>query len=82
MQLGFELAAIAILMGINAFLAASEISLVSVNKMRMRSLADEGNASAVRVLALIETWLGWLEMGDFSSNPLGNQPAPSLRLVT
>ncbi|MGD9711740.1 MAG: hemolysin family protein [Thermomicrobiales bacterium] len=55
MQLGFELFAIAVLLGINAFLAASEISLVSVNKMRMRSLAEEGNPSAVRVLSLIET---------------------------
>lgn len=55
MQLGFELIAIAVLMGINAFLAASEISLVSVNKVRMRGLAEDGNASAARVLELTET---------------------------
>ena len=41
--------------GINAFLAASEISLVSVSRTRMRSLAEDGNRAARRVLHLVET---------------------------
>ncbi len=55
MRLVIELVAIAILLGINAFLAASEISLVSASKARMRALTDEGNSRARRVLGLIES---------------------------
>lgn len=33
------------------------------------------------VLALIETWLGWLESGGFTRNPLCAQPAPQLGLI-
>jgi putative hemolysin len=55
MRLALELIAIAILLGINAFLAASEISLVSASKPRMRALAEDGNRAARRVLALVET---------------------------
>ena len=33
------------------------------------------------VLGLIETWLGWLEAGEFQSNPLRQQLAPRLKLV-
>jgi putative hemolysin len=54
MRLAIELIAIAVLLGINAFLAASEISLVSASKPRMRSLADDGNEKARRVLDLID----------------------------
>lgn len=60
MHIATELIAIAVLLGINAFLAASEISLVSASKPRMRALADEGNASAKRVLNLVETPAGFL----------------------
>jgi predicted metal-dependent hydrolase len=34
-----------------------------------------------RVLALIETWLAWLEQGRFARNPLREQPAPVLGLM-
>jgi predicted metal-dependent hydrolase len=33
------------------------------------------------VLALIETWLAWLEAGAFARNPLREQPAPVLTLL-
>ncbi len=33
------------------------------------------------VLALIETWLGWLEAGEFMRNPLREQAAPVLNLI-
>jgi putative hemolysin len=55
MRLLIEILAVAILLGINAFLAASEIALVSASKPRMRALAEEGSAAARRVLALVET---------------------------
>jgi len=32
------------------------------------------------VQALIETWLAWLEVADFTSNPLRSQVAPALHL--
>lgn len=34
------------------------------------------------VLALIETWLAWLEAGEFTRNPLREQPAPTLNLIS
>src|SRR5680860_654868 len=55
MRLAIEILAIAVLLGINAFLAASEIALVSASKARMRALAEDGNAAARRVAVLIET---------------------------
>jgi putative hemolysin len=55
MRLAVELIAIAVLLGINAFLAASETSLISVSKARMRGLAEDGNRAARCVLGLIET---------------------------
>ena len=33
------------------------------------------------VLSLIETWLRWLEAGEFNANPLRHQAAPILELV-
>ncbi len=58
--LSFELAAIVLLLGLNAFLAASEISIVSSRKARMQNLADEGNGAATRVLRLTENPSGFL----------------------
>lgn len=34
-----------------------------------------------KVLALIETWLAWLESENFTRNPLHEQPAPVLALM-
>jgi len=51
----FELVAIVLLVGLNAFLAASEISIVSARRARLQMLADEGNVAASRVLHLKET---------------------------
>lgn len=54
-RLMIELLAIVVLLGINAFLAASELALVSVSKPRLRALAEDGNSSAKRALDLAET---------------------------
>lgn len=45
---------IMVLTAINAFFAASEIAFVSVNQSKMRSLAEDGNKKAQRVLNLLE----------------------------
>jgi putative hemolysin len=52
--LSFELVAIVVLLGVNAFLAASETSIVSARRARLQMLADEGNGAAGRVLHLKE----------------------------
>src|SRR5215213_4331968 len=60
MQLAFELAVIVVLLALNAFLAASEISIVSSRKPRLRAMIADGNRSAKRVLALAESPSGFL----------------------
>lgn len=60
MRLAIELAVIVVLVAINAFLAASEISIVSARKPRLRALADDGNRAAANVLALAESPGGFL----------------------
>jgi len=54
-RLALELFVVVLLLGVNAFLAASELALVSASRPRLRSLAEEGNAAAKRALALAET---------------------------
>jgi putative hemolysin len=54
-RLFLELFVVVLLLGINAFLAASELSLVSASKPRLRSMAEEGNGNAKRALDLAET---------------------------
>jgi magnesium and cobalt exporter, CNNM family len=55
-----EIAIISVLLALNAFLAASEIAIVSSRKARLRALADGGNRAARRVLALVESPGGFL----------------------
>lgn len=56
----FEVVIIILLLGLNAFLAASEISIVSARKPRMQALVDSGDRRAVHVLDLIENPSGFL----------------------
>lgn len=55
-----EITIILLLLAVNAFLAASEISLVSARKPRLRALAEEGQTAAQRVLVLTENPSGFL----------------------
>jgi putative hemolysin len=55
MQLAVELAIVVILLALSAFLTAAEIALVSARKSTLRTLADDGNRAAARVLALSES---------------------------
>jgi putative hemolysin len=54
-RLFLELFVVVLLLGINAFLAASELALVSASRPRLRSMSEEGNSSAKRALDLAET---------------------------
>lgn len=51
---GWRLGSLILLLIASAFLAASEISLVSVNRFRIRSLREEGNRRAERLEKLLE----------------------------
>jgi putative hemolysin len=51
LSLLINLVIIVILIAFNAWLAASEIALVSSRKSRLRALAEEGNTAAKRVIA-------------------------------
>ena len=55
MRLVLELSVIAILLLINAVLAASELAIVSARKTRLRPMADDGNRAARQVLAMQES---------------------------
>ncbi len=49
----FQLVLLFILIGINAFFAASEIAIISLNKQRIKKLAEEGNTTAVLLQKLV-----------------------------
>jgi len=53
-QVGSELLLLAILISLNAFFAASEIAMISVPRLRMKQLAEQGNQTAALVLQLSE----------------------------
>lgn len=55
-----QIALIAVLTLINAFLAGAEMAFVSVNTQKIKDMAGEGNKSAVKVLELLEDSDGFL----------------------
>jgi len=53
-HLGYRLFFMALVVGANAFLAAAEMSLVSVRRSRLKQLCDEGHVGAKAAAALLE----------------------------
>ncbi len=51
---GLQVVILVILLGLSAFFSSAETALTTVNKIKMRSLADDGNKRAKKVLKLIE----------------------------
>ena len=49
-----QLIVLVVLIAVNAYFAAAEIAIVSVNKNRIRTLAQEGNKKAALLSRLIE----------------------------
>lgn len=49
-----QLAALILLLALSAFFSSAETALTTVNKIRMRTLAEEGNARAKKVLAITD----------------------------
>jgi putative hemolysin len=50
---GFRVLSLLVILGVNAFFAAAEVSLVSVRESRLRQLAEEGQAGAQAALNLL-----------------------------
>ena len=50
---GFRIILLLLILGVNAFFAAAEVSLVSVRESRLRQLAEEGRAGAQAALNLL-----------------------------
>ena len=49
-----------LLIAVNAFFAASEIAVISLNKTKLRFMAEDGDKTAKRLLKLAETPTGFL----------------------
>ena len=61
-----------VLLLLSAFFSSAETSLVTVNQIRMRSLADEGNKKAARVLKITSNSSKMLSAILIGNNPCNN----------
>ena len=52
---GIQLVVLAILLMLSAFFSSAETALTCTNKVKMKSLADEGSKNAKRVLEILES---------------------------
>ena len=65
----------AILIALNAFFAATEIAVISLNEKKVRALADDGNKKAVKMLKIIEEptkFLSTIQIGITLAGFLGS----------
>ena len=53
-EIGIQIIILVILLFLSSFFSSAETALVSVNRIRLRSLADEGNKRAKQVLEIFE----------------------------
>ena len=53
-SVAIQIVALVVLIALSSFFSSAETSFVSVNLIRMRSLADDGNKRAARVLKIRE----------------------------
>ncbi len=49
-----------ILIALNAFFAATEIAVISLNEKKVRALAEDGNKKAVKMLKIIDSCLKFI----------------------
>ena len=49
-----QLIVVIVLIGLSAFFSSAETALTTVNKVRLKSLEEQGNKSAKRVLSILE----------------------------
>lgn len=64
-----------ILIALNAFFAATEIAVISLNEKKVRALADDGNKKAIKMLKIIEEptqFLSTIQIGITLAGFLGS----------
>ena len=74
----FQLIILIILLILSAFFSSNETALMAVNKIRLRSLADEGNKRAAMVLDITENHTQKMLSAILIGNNIVNISASSL----
>ena len=74
----YQLIILIILLALSAFFSSNETALMAVNKIRLRTLADEGNKRAAKVLDIVENHTAKMLSAILIGNNLVNITASSL----
>ena len=74
----YQLIILIILLALSAFFSSNETALMAVNKIRLRTLADEGNKRAAKVLDIVENHTSKMLSAILIGNNLVNITASSL----
>ena len=74
----YQIIILLILLALSAFFSSNETALMSVNKIRLRSLADEGNKRAAMALDILENQTPKLLSATLIGNNIVNISASSL----
>lgn len=74
----YQIIILLILLALSAFFSSNETALMSVNRIRLRSLADEGNKRASMALDILEDQMPKLLSAILIGNNIVNIPASSL----
>ena len=74
----FQLIILLVLLMLSAFFSSNETALMSVNKIRLRSLADQGNKRAAQVLDTVENHMPKMLSAILIGNNIVNLSASAL----
>ena len=74
----YQIIILLVLLALSAFFSSNETALMSVNRIRLRSLADEGNKRAAMALDILENQTPKLLSAILIGNNIGNISASSL----
>mgnify|MGYP002226966470 CR=1 FL=1 len=74
----YQIIILLILLALSAFFSSNETALMSVNRIRLRSLADEGNKRASMALDILEDQMPKLLSAILIGNNIVNISASSL----
>ena len=75
-----QLVIIIVLVGLSAFFSSAETALTTVNRVRMKTLADEGNSKAANVLKILDNYSKMLSTILIGNN-IVNLSASSLTTI-
>ena len=77
----YQIIILLILLALSAFFSSNETALMSVNRIRLRSLADEGNKRASMALDILEDQMPKLLSAILIGNNIVNISASSLATI-